>query len=133
MLFLHFSVNFTYLDNFHFILTISLLTYLSILGAQRPSEFPLKPVAFDEGTDKILASHNIITPIQVTSAISPIIPLSKYIQDRGGVVPDTELDHFVEDLRKAQRFLRENAVPGVSVTEDRIAVQLVYHSFFTCI
>ena len=65
------------------------------VGVVPSSEYPLKPLAFGEETDKRLKSNCVLTPVDVMSATSPILPLSQYVKDREGHISEKELNLII--------------------------------------
>lgn len=84
--------------------------------------------------DKELSSQCLLTPYSALSLTLPVVPLAKYVQDRGEPPSIVDTSLITHDVRKAVSFLRSKSLTGVLVTEDRIAVQLnssgeIVHAF----
>ena len=75
--------------------------------------------------DLLLTKHCILTPFNMASTTTPIITMSQFIKDKGGVISDEDMKRITHDLRSALTFLGPAATSDVSLTKDRIAVQLV--------
>ena len=92
---------------------------------RRTPDQQLKPSPANKEPDMLLTKHCILTPFNMASTSTPTVSLSQYVKDKGGEVGAEDMKRITHDLRTALSFMRTVATSELSLTKDRIAVQLV--------
>lgn len=72
-----------------------------------------------------LTCQCILTPYNAPTINMTVVPLSKYIEDRGQPPSVVDSSLILRDVRKAISYLKSKSVTKFKVTEDQIALQLV--------
>ncbi|XP_072178685.1 lutropin-choriogonadotropic hormone receptor-like [Diadema setosum] len=73
---------------------------------------------------RILTSQCLLTPFNLPSATQRVLPLSKYIEEKGDSPSPEEAALIERCLRKGLNCLRSKTTRSWSITEDEIAVQV---------
>ncbi|XP_041471581.1 uncharacterized protein LOC121421048 [Lytechinus variegatus] len=99
-------------------------TQLSVSAAvvALPERAPFNGVPQEKYTH--LTTECILTPYNAQNIARNLVPLSKYIEDRGHPPSVVDSSLILNDVRRALSYLKAKSITNFTVTEDRIALQL---------
>nr|XP_054761372.1 G-protein coupled receptor GRL101-like [Lytechinus pictus] len=105
-------------------------TQLSVSAAvvALPERAPFNGVPQEKYTH--LTTECILTPYNAQNIARNLVPLSKYIEDRGHPPSVVDSSLILSDVRRALAYLKSKSITNFTITEDRIALQLVRNGIY---